>query len=147
MCVSFYSRMYGERFMTSSSRLFTPEDISQTFPDIGFTTLFQNNQSNYFFLSFFLFHFQQGSNKTQSKELKCCMYCRPYAKPNANNNLSVLEAYILVYQFSHIVCTRTQSNRNAKFSNPPTHTYIYMHMCVYIYIHILQQGLKLPLGF
>ena len=46
----------------------------------------------------------------------------PHAKPTANNNLSVLEAYILVYQFSHITCMRTQSNRNAKFSNPPTHT-------------------------
>ena len=50
------------------------------------------------------------------------MYSRPHAKPTANNNLSVLEAYILVYQFSHIMCMRTQSNRDAKFSNPPTHT-------------------------
>jgi len=41
------------------------------------------------------------------------MYSRFHAKPTANNNLSVLEAYILVYQFSHIVCMRTQSNRNA----------------------------------
>ena len=34
-CISFYSPMYGERYMTSSSRLFTSEDISQIFPDIG----------------------------------------------------------------------------------------------------------------
>ena len=50
------------------------------------------------------------------------MYSRPHAKPTANNNISVLEAYILVYQFSHIMCMRTQSNRDAKFSTPPTHT-------------------------
>jgi len=50
------------------------------------------------------------------------MYSRPHAKPTANNNLSVFEAYILVDQFSHIMCMRTQSNRDAKFSNPPTHT-------------------------
>ena len=50
------------------------------------------------------------------------MFSRPHAKPTANNNLSVLEAYILVYQFSHIVCMMTPSNRNKKFSNPPTHS-------------------------
>ena len=63
------------------------------------------------------------------------MYSRPYAKPTANNNLSVLEAYnfFLVYQFSRIVCTRTQSNRNAKFSNPPTHTHTHTHIYIYIY--------------
>ena len=96
------------------------------------------------FLAFFLFHFQQGSNKTWRKEFKCCMYCRPYAKPTANNNLSVLEACILVYQFSHIVCMRTQSNRNAKFSNPPTHThthiYIYIYIYIYAYIHTYCNG-------
>ena len=64
------------------------------------------------------------------------MYSRPHAKPTANNNLSVLEAYILVYQFSHIVCMRTQSNRNAKFSNPPTHTHTHTHIYIYIYIYI-----------
>ena len=37
----------------------------------------------------------------------------------------MLEAYILVYQFSHIVCMRTQSNRDAKFSNPPTHRSVF----------------------
>ena len=63
------------------------------------------------------------------------MYSRPHAKPTANNNLSVLEAYILVYQFSHIVCMRTQSNRNAKFSNPPTHTHTHTHTHIYIFIY------------
>ena len=53
------------------------------------------------------------------------MYSRPHAKPTANT-LFVLEAYILVYQFSHTVCMRMQSNRIAKFSNLPTHTHIYI---------------------
>ena len=64
------------------------------------------------------------------------MYSRPYAKPTANNNLSVLEAHILVYQFSHIVCMRTQSNRNAKISNPPTHTHMLIYMYIYVYIYL-----------
>ena len=65
------------------------------------------------------------------------MYSRPYAKPTANNNLSVLEAYILVYQFSHIVCMRIQSNKNGKFSNPPTHTYVYINIYVYMYVMMI----------
>ena len=32
---SIHGCTYGERYMTSSSRLFKPEDISQIFPDIG----------------------------------------------------------------------------------------------------------------
>ena len=62
-CISFYSPMYGERYMTSSSRLFTFEDISQIFPDTGFTILLLLRTIGRT-ISCFLFHFQQGYNKT-----------------------------------------------------------------------------------
>ena len=65
-CVSCYSPMYGERYMTSSSRLFTFKDISQIFPDTGFTILcFPRTISRT--ISFFLFHFQQGYKKPRVK--------------------------------------------------------------------------------
>ena len=99
-CISFYSPMYGERYMTSSSRLFTFEDISQIFPDTGFTILLLLRTISRT-ISFFLFHFQQGYNKTQSKEFKCWMYSRPHAKPTANNNLSVLFFSILQDDAKH----------------------------------------------
>ena len=60
-CVSFDSPMYGERYMTSSSRLFTFEDISQIFPDTGFTILLLLRTIS---PTSFLLHFQQGYNKT-----------------------------------------------------------------------------------
>ena len=57
-------------------RLFTSEDISQIFPDIGFTILVQNNESNYFFLSlFFISNRVPTKPKVKSWNVACAGAC------------------------------------------------------------------------